>query len=1438
MSRIFLSHSSIDEKEALALKQWLTNNGWGEEDVFLDIDPIRGLAAGERWQLALRRAADRCEAAVFIVSPAWTQSKWCLAEFLLAKSLNKLIFGVLLKEVAFEDLPNEMTSEWQLCSLVGNGPKELIHFSHNHQSHSIELLSDGLNRLKNGLQKAGLRADFFSWPPKHDPNRRPYRGFCALDVDDAAIFFGRDVEILRGLDTLRGMRDGIDKKLFVILGASGAGKSSFLRAGLIPRLKRDDRHFYVLPVIRPETNPLSGNYGLASSIHKAILELKLPPQNRGNIIRDLKNGPESLILILRAIQVAARDRLISQTPEAPAPTIILPIDQTEELFTDDSDIFERNQFLNLLGAILRKESSISVLTTIAIFTIRSDKYEPLQTAVELSGLNSYVFDELKPMPHDRFREVILGPAKRTSIQGNKLDVKPDLVNRLLEDCNQGADTLPLLSLTLASLLEEFGSDGDLRLDEYETMGGISGIVKRQTESVLSTTPEMRTQQLNYLQAAFIPWLVAIDPQSNLPMRRLANIDDLPIESLPLIKQLAEKRLLSIDQREGVRIVEVAHEALLRHWDILINWLDPQKENLKELETLQRFTQTWAKNNKKSDWLISGELLQKMELLLSIYSRFALQNENCNEFIKSSREAENDRVEKDRQQKEAELKAAYQLADYQLKQTEIEREAKLAAEKFSTQISRKNIVLKRLSLFVAILAILAVFFADFAYKKQLQSETELKHAVSLKLLSQSQAILNGNRPGSAVLAVLQLISASQLYPESESVQEKLLQTIRDNGALFRITDTPGVKDLAVSPVGQSFITGYHDSTLQQWDITTGSAIGSPIPYTKQLLSKIRYKPDGSKILTIGFKGMGIVGAHETVDTHERFIQHDKRILDSIFSASMETLYSVDNKGTRRTYDGYGNENISNQCRLFDKEYLLTDALISGDTKRIAAESLDFGLILSDLDTCKLIKQIFNVSLNLGSSSLSFSADNQFLAYPKENFSIGLLDASSGRLIEGRPFSGHTDRVTQIAFSEDNRKIVSLSDDHTLRIWDAATGTVIGEPIEGPIKNGENYFTDVAFAPDGSTIIAVGDGDVSFWKANGDVSVGIALKGHKLSVNAIVFSPDGDLMASGSNDATIRLWNVKTMKQIGKPLQGHKGAVYSLAFSPDGRHIVSGGEDATLRLWDVRTQELIGSAVKAHKDSIINSVAYSPDGKIIASGSGTILNEEDDDTIRLWDAKTLESIGNALNFSAGKTSNISFTRDSRRIVFSDESGDIRVWDLIDKREVVKIGKSDGIDTPPGSALSSDEQLVFSINYVDNSLITWDVKSGNPIKTEKLEDQGVSVHAAAFSPDLKYVAYSDLKNANLHISYVNSGKSILPGGLTGHSSDNSGGTIRSVSFSPDGSFIATGGDDGDIRIWPSPSNLRNQLCKKLLRNMSPKEWQEWVSPDIDYIEQCPGL
>ena len=191
-----------------------------------------------------RAAADRCEAVLFLVSPAWIESKWCLAEFLLAKTLHKRIFGLLVEAVPIDRVPVEMTAEWQLCDLAGtDGVRNFEVTSGSASRGRVAFREAGLDLLRRGLERAGLDPRSFPWPPPRDPDRAPYRGLRALEPEDAAIFFGREAMVVRGLDRLRGLiEDGV-VRLMVVLGASGSGKSSFLRAGLLPRLTRDDGIF-------------------------------------------------------------------------------------------------------------------------------------------------------------------------------------------------------------------------------------------------------------------------------------------------------------------------------------------------------------------------------------------------------------------------------------------------------------------------------------------------------------------------------------------------------------------------------------------------------------------------------------------------------------------------------------------------------------------------------------------------------------------------------------------------------------------------------------------------------------------------------------------------------------------------------------------------------------------------------------------------------------------------------------------------------------------------------------------------------------------------------------------------------------------------------------------------------------------------------------------
>jgi hypothetical protein len=181
LSRLFISHSSKNDDWAIALKDWLVRQGWsGPDDIFLDLDPDRGIAAGEKWVRALEDAATRCEAVLFVVSEEWLASKWCGDEYQLVNRLNKKLFALLIGDVALDRLPGGLTAQWQIVPLKGEPAERFltVHPLTQHQS-PVHIAEAGLTSLKRGLDKAGIGAETFELQP--DPNgpfgwRAPYRG--------------------------------------------------------------------------------------------------------------------------------------------------------------------------------------------------------------------------------------------------------------------------------------------------------------------------------------------------------------------------------------------------------------------------------------------------------------------------------------------------------------------------------------------------------------------------------------------------------------------------------------------------------------------------------------------------------------------------------------------------------------------------------------------------------------------------------------------------------------------------------------------------------------------------------------------------------------------------------------------------------------------------------------------------------------------------------------------------------------------------------------------------------------------------------------------------------------------------------------------------------------------------------------------------------------
>lgn len=682
MSRVFLSHSSNDTPQAIALKRWLIEQDSSlADEIFLDLDPVTGIQPGERWKEALRRSNARCEAVICLLSRDWEASPECRTEFRTAESLNKLILCARL-----EPLPRGITGEWQGCDLFGDGPSTQIPVDGTDRFVSFQ--TDGLQRLHRGLRKAGIGAEHFVWPPANDPDRAPYRGWQPLEECDAAVFFGRDGQIVRGLDELRGMRGSGIESLFMILGPSGAGKSSFLRAGLVPRLRRDDRHFALLEIMRPERNALTGERGFAHSLHalRGRLGLDRPVLAK---IKDACVAADAKALLQWLVE--AREAAASRLPDnttTPNPTLILPLDQAEELFSVDGGP-EASQFLRLLSRLLLPSRNETAPALIVVGTIRADRYEVMQTSPELADLGTRVFDELRPMPIAQFKEVILGPAERSTAAGRPLKVQPELAEELLAESAEGADTLPLLSLTLARLYADFEGAGELTLDGYKAIGGMSSVVQAEVDAVLARDPIQRQTQLEHLHSAFVPWLATINPDNDQPMRRVARLADIPPQARGLIDTLVARRLLIEDVRGGETVLEVALESLLRQWKELAYWLATEREDLKEADNLERAAAAWESSGRAHAWLLEGARLKGAE---SLASKPAFRNrlKNVRTFLIASRRRENERIVA---AKQTELKSA--------------RDRQEAAERQAAELRKSARMLRTVLAAVTLIAAVAI-----------------------------------------------------------------------------------------------------------------------------------------------------------------------------------------------------------------------------------------------------------------------------------------------------------------------------------------------------------------------------------------------------------------------------------------------------------------------------------------------------------------------------------------------------------------------------------------------------------------------------------------------------------------------------------------------------------------------------------------------------------
>ena len=1424
MSRIFLSHSSANNAEAGAVRDWMAKQGW--EDVFLDLDPDRGLKAGQRWQDALKQAAERCEMVIFLISPAWAASKWCLAEFLLAKNLNKRIFAAIVQPTSFDTMPVEMTAEWQVVDLTAGARdyKAAVTLPPGNATTQVEFGSDGLHRLRTGLKEAGLDPSYFAWPPQDDPDRSPYPGLRAMEAEDAGIFFGREAPTILALDRLRGLREAAPPRLLVIQGASGAGKSSFLRAGIIPRLKRDDAHFLPLPVIRPEMAVISGTSGLIQAIGEAF-KTQGQPVNRADIAASIEGGASQVLALLGRLV----DPGCGTGPDGKTqPSLVLSVDQGEELFLAES-AREARPFM----ALLKELALAGTPNLIILFTIRSDSYELLQTAPELHGIRQEAFP-LPPMPSGAYKMIIVGPAQRLQQDGKrKLTIDPALTDQLLVDIEGGSgskDALPLLAFTLERLYRDYGADGDLTLDEYRIkLKGIEGSIQAAVDAALRSAdadpriPKDSGERMALLRRAMIPALARIDPETRTSRRRVARLSEIPKESQGLIDCLVKARLLVTDERrDGDKreiTLEPAHEALLRQWSELQAWLKEETADLLTLGGVQQAARDWIAKGRAANWLnhTAGRLEDAERLRQRPdFVRFITPVEQ--DYLQACRVQENESRNRELEaQKRAARNARVGLvaasvlllfaagfgwyavnqrgvaelnADEARAQTLIARQKAEEADK-QAAIARQN--------------------AAEAEKQKAAAENQAARQLAAKLAAQSKVNLDLHAPHNILLALesISITRAANSFSPIESVQLLTDLLSETGGVPLEHADKVSAVEFSQDDRRVATISG---GIVQLWDPKTGTGKPSRLRADAPV-RRFAFSADGRMLATAGDGSAVSLWNVDTPDAPARSLPTESGPWDQVsFSKDGRWLAAASRDGK--------------QARLW---------LLSTNNAQPATWVLPHGAAVN---------------------SLAFSSDGKWLATGSEDQIVRMWDLSVSNPAEGVKELNTSDNVLTVAFSPNGQWLASGgTENYLVHLWRTST------PEKEFTMHVNQWVPSLVFSPDSRWLATPSQYDAVLWDLNKpDPSKDpMTLPGHRNTIADLAFSPDGTWFASSSYDNTVRLWNMRD-RTPSAVLRGHEAPISKLAFSHDGRRLASASDDATVRLWSVASPNALpvilrtpeGSArlysFSLKPDEIISppreltdrqyppgsATIVSPDGNWVAqfakidgidqvdliSTSGSpryalrhpgiwaapVFSHDsrwlatggwDDGSIRLWDLKASNPAAKPVVLRSHRwIRSLDFSADDRRLVSGARDGTALVWDLMASGQVAKRIPLAGGDVK-SVAISPDGRFVVTGSWAPDNVVEgndariWDLTSPAAPKNVAVLAFKHRVFDVGISADSRWAAAGSWDQTSQLLDLTKSDPK--PFTLGGHT-----GRMITIAFSPDNRWLATANDDRSVRLW----------------------------------------
>jgi len=1218
---------------------------------------------------------------------------------------------------------------------------------------------------------------------------RPYRGLLAFEARHRRFFFGRD-KLARALwERVRQAVVGTLPRFQVVAGASGAGKSSVVMAGLVPLLPEQEWDYLVVRPGELVTGGGASEVGFASlrGLRRRLRALA------GS--EPLEGGQET-----HEAELLEEARRLRQA--RPGRKLLLVVDQLEEVFTQLGSVEERTALMRGLW----KLAATSQGECVVVGTLRVDHFERCAEVGldERTRLDTVVYSEAHRVfvAHMEVEELAQAIERPAQVVG--LELEAGLVEQMCQDIGQEPGALPLVEYAL-DLLWQRREGRRLTNLAYEQMGGVTGALTQTADQLYSGLLEAQRRQARRLLVRLVDFRDAASPQT----RRRVRVEEVQPEEAQarkafeeVLEKLVGSRLLVKGREEqaeaGGSWVQFAHEALIRRWTSLQTWVKEDWEREQQLRELNAWAEAWEGHQREKDqgasYLLTGD---RLGYARRVRSRFRDElSARSLRFIASSEAAE----------------------------------------------SRRTLLQRGAVLTLVLLLLAAVGAAGLAIQQREETERQRFRAIDAVRMGEARLLLNTD-PTLASLVVRE-VTHPEITPEWRQFAVNTLRNVLSTAAWSGSVSQP-----VFNPDGTRVVTASQDGTVRVWP---ADGKGEPVVLPSQgaAVEFAAFSPDGKQVVTASGDGKTRVwpadGQGEPV-----VLPGDKgdvmRVRSVAFSPDGTWVVTAhwdrtvwvrraDGKGEPREFSGL--EMQANFVAFSpDGQRLVTASGATVEIRR--ADGQDKPVVLRDQGEV-VVSMAFSPDgkwVAMRPNTISppvevWRADGQgkpvVLRHPEgEALSFAAFSPEGKRVVTESWGAvqvwllGVQDKPEQVfrdpkgmsfkAFSPDGKWLVTASDNGTARIhpvgWPA-------EWLHGPedvvLRGHEGHVRSAAFSPDGKWLVTTStDGTARVWRADGQGEPRV-LRGQDGSMLSAAFSRDGKRVMTASPDGTARVWPVdeptepSAFRQISRPaafspdgervvmvsddgvevrrtdgqgepvvLPAQGGRVRAVAFSADGARVVTASDDGMARIWPVDGKGK-PTELKRHQGAV-TSAAFSQDGKWVVTVS-------DDGTARVWSA---ESQGKPVEFQGegedkeDAVRSAAISPDGKWVVMASGDG------------LARVRQADGKGTPvvlrDAKEVCGDARLVaFSANgkwlltATPFAVCVWPADGkGEPVVLQSDQDR---LKSAALSPDGKWVVMtSTAMNGTARVVQAD-GKGeplVLPGPR---------GFVESAVFSGDGTKVLT--------------------------------------------------